>query len=130
MERDVRHLEAQAMTDVITQFFNDPLVIPIWGLGVLSVAVMLLTIWRAIEAGQFNVSRLPQLLDTMVLKKLVPLAVLGISAKLVTDGVVSDGLILAYTGGCATVLAAEVKDLVNAVTGQTFPPDFPMTDVP
>ena len=42
------------MTDAITRFFSDPLVIPIWGLGVLSVAVMLLTIWRAIEAGAFD----------------------------------------------------------------------------
>jgi hypothetical protein len=118
------------MTDAITRFFNDPLVIPIWGLGVLSVAIMLLTIWRAIEAGQFDVHKLPQILDTMVFKKLVPLAIIGISAKLVTDGLVSDGLIVAYTGGCASVLAAEVKDLVNAVTGQTFSPDFPMTDQP
>ena len=116
--------------DALRLFLNDPLVIPIWGLGVLSVAVMLLTIWRAIEAGQFDVGKLPQLLDTMVLKKLVPLAILGISAKMVTDGVVSDGLIVAYTGGCATVLAAEIKDLVSAVTGTTYPPEFPMTDTP
>ena len=118
------------MTDSITAFFHDPLVVPIWGLGIVAFAVFLLTVWRAIEASQFDVHKLPQLLDTMVLQKLVPLAILGVAAKMVTDPATVDGLTAAYLGGCALVLAAELKDLVSAVTGTTFSPDLPMTDIP
>jgi hypothetical protein len=118
------------MTDAITKFFNDPLVMAIWTLGVVAFAVFLLTVWRSWTAvpRQFDVHKLPQILTTMVLNKLVPLAIMGVAVKLVTDNATSTLLATAYLGGCAAVLGAELKDLITAVTGNTFPPDIPMTD--
>jgi len=118
------------MIDAIKTFFNDPLVIPIWSLALVSLAVMVLTVWRAIEAGQFDVHKLPQILDTMVLQKLVPLAIMGVTVKMVSDLTTSSALTIAYSAGVLAVLAAEAKDFITAVTGNTFPPDIPMTDNP
>jgi hypothetical protein len=115
---------------VITEFLNNPIVMPLWALGILSLAVFVLTVWRAIEGGQFDLSKLPKLLDTLVLKKLVPLAVLGITTYAVTDPVTRDGLIIAYSGGVVIAAAAEVKQLIAAVAGESLPPDVSMTAAP
>ena len=116
--------------DAIKVFFNDPLVIAIWTLGIVSFAVFLLTVWRSWIAvpRQFDVHKLPQILTTMVLAKLVPLAIMGVTIKLVTDQPTSVLLTTAYIAGCAGVLAAELKDLMAAIAGTTFPPDIPMED--
>ena len=115
---------------MIVQFLNDPIVMPLWALGILSLAVFVLTVWRAIEAEQFDLNKLPKLLDTLVLQKLVPLAVLGITTYAVTDPVTRDGLVIAYSAGVVAAGSAEVKQLIAAVTGTTFPANFPMTDTP
>jgi hypothetical protein len=115
---------------MISQLLNDPLVTPLWAFALLSLAVFVLTVWRSIEAGQFDLNKLPRLLDSLVLQKLVPLAVLGIAAKVVSDPTTSDALVVAYLAGVVAAAAAEVKQLLAALTGTTFPPDFPMTDVP
>lgn len=117
--------------DAIKVFFNDPLVDAIWTLAIVSFAVFLLTVWRSWTAvpRQFDVTKLPQILRTMVLDKLVPLAIMGVSIKLVTDSATSQLLTVAYIGGCAAVLGAELKDFIAGVTGTTFPPDLEMEDI-
>jgi len=113
---------------MIETFLRDPLVQPLWAFALLSLAVFVLTVWRAIEAGQFDVHKLPQLLDTLVLRKLVPLAVLGIVAKTAVDPVTSDALTGFYLAGVLAAAAAAVAKLIDAVKGQTFPPEISMTD--
>ena len=115
---------------MISQLLNDPLIAPLWAFALLSLAVFVLTVWRSIEASQFDVNKLPKLLDTLVLQKLVPLAILGIAAKTVTDATVGDALVVAYIAGIVAASAAEVRQLIDAVKGDTFPPEIAMTDSP
>jgi hypothetical protein len=126
LEDDIRHLEAS----MISQLLNDPLIAPLWAFALLSLAVFVLTIWRSIEASQFDVNKLPKLLDTLVLQKLVPLAILGVAAKTVSDATVGDALVVAYIAGIVAAGAAEVRQLIDAVKGDTFPPEIAMTDSP
>jgi len=112
---------------MIERYLNDPLVAPLWALAALSLAVFVLTVWRAIEAGAFDLAKLPRLLDTLVLRRLVPLALLGATAYAVTDPTTKDALIVAYSGGVVAAAAAEAMQLLDAVLGRTFP-DIPMSD--
>ena len=118
------------MTQVMV-FLNDPLVAPLWALAILSLCVFALTVWRSIEAtpSQFDVNKLPRLLDTLVLRKMVPLAVLGVAHFTVTDQVTKDMLLAAYAAGLLAAAAAETRQLIDAVTGGAAP-DLPMSDVP
>ena len=115
---------------MISQLLNDPLIAPLWAFALLSLAVFVLTIWRSIEASQFDVQKLPRLLDTLVLRKLVPLGILGIVAKTAGDATTADVLTTAYIAGIVAAAAAEAKQLLDAIKGDTFPPEIAMTDSP
>lgn len=114
--------------DEFRAFLSDPLVAPLWSLACLSLAVFVLTVWRSIQASMFDVHKLPKLLDSLVLRKLVPLALIGVSAMSVSDPTYKDALIAAYLTLTLAAGAAELRQLIDAVKGDTFPPEISMTD--
>lgn len=105
----------------ISDFINDPLVAPIYGLLVIALLDMLLGIYRSIQDGAFDWQKLPQLLDSVVLQKIIPLAALGVAAFFVSDGAAKTALQAAYVAGAGAALAAEVASLIRKVTGSYQP---------
>lgn len=103
--------------DAIKDFLNDPLVAPIYGLLVLTLLDFLLGIWRSVQQGAFDWQKLPQVLDTVVLQKVIPLIALGAAAFLVTDPTAKTALQVAYIGGATAALAAEVAAMVTKLRG-------------
>ena len=102
----------------LTAFLNDPLVQPLWALCVVSLATFVLTVYRALQAGNFDVSKLPKILDSLVLSKVLPLAILGVAATSLSDPTTKDALTVAYLGGVIAAGAAEAKQLLDAVAGR------------
>ena len=103
--------------DQIKLFINDPLVAPLYGLLIVAVLSMLLGVYRSIQQKAFDWAKLPGILDSTVLQKVIPLAALGITTFMVTDSTAKAALTLAYAGGCATALAGEVADFISKATG-------------
>lgn len=104
--------------DQLIRFINDPFVAPLWAVGVISVATAVLTIYRAARAGRFSLTKVPQILDTLVVARLLPLGLLGFGAVTVTDSVTRDALTVAYLGGATAAAASEAKQLIDAVLGR------------
>jgi hypothetical protein len=103
--------------DALTDFLSDPLVIPIISLLVVAALNFLLAIYRSIQQGQFDWEKLPRLLDTVVVKKVFPLMILGAAAFFVSEDAVGAGLTTAYIVAATAALAAEVAALVKKTTG-------------
>lgn len=103
--------------DAIKLFLNDPLVAPLAGLLILSVVDFLLGIYRSIQGGVFDWEKLPAILDSTVLQKVIPLAALGVAAFFITDPTAKAALQVAYVGGCAAALASEVASMIQKITG-------------
>lgn len=103
--------------DQIAQFLNDPLVAPLYGLIVIALVDMLLGIYRSIQQGVFDWQKLPGILDSTVLQKVIPLAALGITAFFVTDGTARTALQAAYVAGCGAALASVVAAFLQKITG-------------
>jgi hypothetical protein len=103
--------------DQVQKFLTDPLVAPLWGLLVLSLIDMLLGIYRSVQQGQFDWQKLPGILDSTVLQKVIPLAALGVGAFFMTDGTAKTALEAAYVAGAAAALAACVAAVIQKVTG-------------
>lgn len=101
----------------IEQFINDPLVAPLYALLVISILDFLLAVYRSIQQKVFDWKKLPEILDSMVLKVVIPLAALGVAAYFVTEDVAKTGLQAAYVAGCATALAGAVASMIRKVTG-------------
>ena len=101
----------------IEQFINDPLVAPIYALLVISLLDFALAIYRSIQQKVFDWRKLPEILDSMVLKVVIPLAALGVASFFVTEDVAQTGLQAAYVAGCATALAGAVASMIHKVTG-------------
>lgn len=104
------------MTQVVT-FLNDPMVAPLYALLVLCVLDFLLGVYRSIQQHVFDWAKLPQILDTVILQKVIPLAALGVATVTVTDPTAKAALTVAYVGGSAAALAAEVKAFLDKVLG-------------
>ena len=104
------------MTEV-TGFINDPLVAPLYALLVVAIVDMLLAIYRSIQGKVFDWRKLPEILDSMVLSTIIPLAALGVAAWFVTDPTAKAGLQVAYVGACSAALAAAVASLIRKITG-------------
>ena len=102
--------------DALTDFLNDPLVIPIISLMVVSGMNFLLAIYRSLQNGTFEWHELPRILDTLVLRKVVPLMVLGAAAFFVTESAAGAAMIAAYVTASMAALAAEVANLIKLVT--------------
>jgi hypothetical protein len=107
--------------DQINQFINDPLVAGVYGILVLSLVDLILAIYRSIQGRVFDWTKLPQILDSVVLQKVIPLAALGVASFFVTDQTTKGALVVAYTGLAASVLAAEVRAIIAKVTGAYEP---------
>jgi hypothetical protein len=103
--------------DAVTQFLNDPLVAPLYGLLVVAVIGMLLGIYQSARQGAFDWKKLPGILDGTVLQKMIPLAALGIASFFVSDAASKTGMQVAYGGLVAAAYAAEIKSLIEKVTG-------------
>lgn len=104
--------------DLFATFLNDPLVQPLWAVMVVAFATFLLTVYRALGAGNFDLSTLPKILNTLVVQKVLPLAILGVAAVSVSDPTTKDALTVAYLGGAVAAAAGEVKQLLDAVAGR------------
>lgn len=105
----------------ITDFLNNPVVVPIYGVLVLALVDFLLGVYRSIQQGVFDWQKLPGILDSVVLQKVVPLALLGVAAYMVTDSVAKTGLNAAYVALAAAALAAEVQALIAKISGSYTP---------
>jgi hypothetical protein len=103
--------------DQIHQFINDPLVAPIYALLIISLIDFLLAIYRSIQQKVFDPRKLPEILDSMVLQVVIPLAALGAASFFVTDPTAKTGLQAAYVAGAAAALAGAVASLIRKVTG-------------
>lgn len=101
----------------ITAFINDPLVAPLYALLVISIIDLLLAVYRSIQAKAFDWRKLPEILDSMVLSVVIPLAALGAASFFVTDPAAKTALQGAYVAGAAAALAAAVASLIKKVTG-------------
>jgi hypothetical protein len=101
----------------ISDFLNNPLVAPLYALLVITVIDMLLGVYRSIQQGVFDWGKLPQILDSTVLQKVIPLAGLGVASYFVTDGTAKAALEAAYLAGAVAALAGEVATLIQKVTG-------------
>jgi hypothetical protein len=101
----------------ITDFLNNPLVAPLYALLVITIVDLLLGVYRSIQQGVFDWGKLPQILDSTVLQKVIPLAGLGIASYFVTDGAAKTALEAAYIAGAVAALAGEVATLIQKVTG-------------
>jgi len=103
--------------DQIHQFVNDPLVAPLWALLVISVVDFLLAVYRSVQQKVFDFRKLPEILDSMVLSIIIPLAALGAASFFVTEPAAQAGLQAAYIAGSAAALAAAIASLIKKVTG-------------
>ena len=101
----------------VVDFLSNPLVAPLWGILVLALVDLLLGVYRSIQAGQFAWEKLPQTLDTVILARIIPLAAMGVAAYLMTDPATKTALTTAYVGLSAAVLAAQLKTLIDKLTG-------------
>ena len=120
------------MRDWLVTFLADPMVSALAVVAVLSLATFVLTIYRSLSAGTFDWSKLPRIIDTLVLRRLVPLGILGITAFLAPSGIVHDGVLAAYVGGAAATGASELAQFLALLrdSGIEGIPDVPMTDAP
>jgi uncharacterized membrane protein len=101
----------------ITSFINDPLVAPLYALLVIGLLDFGLAIYRSIQQHVFDPRKLPEILDSMVLSVVIPLAALGVASFFVTDPTAKTALQAAYVAGAATALAGAVASLIRKVTG-------------
>jgi hypothetical protein len=106
----------------LTEFFNDPLVLGIYSLFVVSICCFLLAVYRSLGDGTFDVQKLPQILRTLVLDKMVPLIILGVATFAVTEPTAKTGLLAAYGGMWLLALGGEVKNLIALAQNSTPPP--------
>jgi len=103
--------------DQINSFINDPLVAPLWALLVIGLLDFLLAIYRSVQQHVFDPRKLPEILDSMVLSVVVPLAALGVASFFVTDPTAKTALQAAYVAGAATALAGAVASFIHKITG-------------
>jgi hypothetical protein len=112
--------------DQIQAFAHDPAIVGIWGVLIVALADFALGVIQSIRAGVFDVQKLPQVLDTVVLKKVLPLAILGVLAFLMTEPTQKQILLLAYSGFALSSLAALVTSIIKKVTGAETPTNTEM----
>lgn len=102
----------------LNAFVNDPLVAPLLGVLVLGLADMALGVYQSIRQHAFDLAKLPGILDSTVLRKVVPLATLGIAGYFMADGPTRQALLIAYGGFSLSVLAAQAKAITDKVGGE------------
>lgn len=103
--------------DLLLRFVNDPMVSPIWAILVIGILDLLLTVYRAFQQGAFDPRKLPAILDSLVLQKVLPLTALGVAVMVVTDATAKTALAGLYWSLSATVVAAQVAAFKDKVSG-------------
>jgi len=101
--------------ETLTRFLSDPLVAPIYALAVVSLATFVLAIYRNVQQGSFDLHKTPQILDTLVVQKVFPLAIMGVAAYIVTDPATKSLITAAYAAGAAAAVLAEAKNLIDYI---------------
>lgn len=101
--------------DQIKEFFNDPAIVGLWSIVVVALIDFALGVIQSIRQGVFDFKKLPQVLDSVVLQKVIPVAALGVAAFFVTDETQKAVLLSAYGIFSLGVLAALVKSLLEKV---------------
>ena len=101
----------------IETFLNDPLVAPLYGLLIVTGLDFLLGVFRSIQQKVFDWQKLPEVLNSTVLEKVVPLAALGVASFFVTDSTAQTGLQAAYVAGSAAALAGAVASFIQKIAG-------------
>jgi hypothetical protein len=110
--------------ETVREFLGQPMVAPIYILIVLAVLNFVLKVFASLKPGwpgTFDWAILPQMLDTLVLRKVVPLLLLGI-ASYITPSVQIAGVDLnvqlvlqsTYVLGCGIAIAAEIATIRTA----------------
>lgn len=117
------------MRDWLTNFLADPMVMALAAVAIVSLGTFAVTVYRSISGGMFDWAKLPKILDTLVLRRLVPLGVLGITAYTAPVGITHDALLAAYFLGAAATAASEVAQFFAALRDAGLP-GIPMTDSP
>ena len=80
MDHHVRDLEGvtdMQFAETLRTWLRDPVVAPLFVLLVLTLAILALSIVRAIQAGTFDATLLPRFLRDYVLAEFLPLTILG-----------------------------------------------------
>ena len=101
----------------VIAFINDPMVAPLYGLLVTALLGMALGVYRSVQQGTFDLKKLPGVLDSTILQKIIPLAALGAASFFVAPGAPKDALTVAYLTGCATAYAGEIAALIDKAKG-------------
>lgn len=111
--------------EALRTWIRDPVIAPLFVILALGVAILALTVFRAIGSGTFDITRLPRFLFDYVLAEFVPLAVLGFvvwtfgwafpepRTEIETLGLAALGT--AYSAGCLAVIAKDVRKLLDLV---------------
>lgn len=102
-------------------FLADPLVAPVYTVLVLAFANFVLAVYRSRQSGVFDVRKLPEVLDSMVLRLVVPLGVLAFMVFLVQDQAVKALLATPYFAWGAAVIGDQVRGVIAKVTGSYTP---------
>ena len=108
-------------------FLSDPMVMALATVAVLSLGTFVLTIYRAVSGGTFDATKVPKILDTLVLRRLVPLGILGIVAYVAPVGISHDLLLAAYFAGALATAASELTQFIGLLRDSGIP-GLPMTD--
>ena len=103
--------------DQIHQFLNDPLVAGLYTILIIGLLDTLLGIYRSIQQGVFDWSKLPSVVDSTILQKFIPLAALGIASFFVTDPNGKTALVTGYLSFSGIVLAGMLNDFIQKATG-------------
>ena len=113
--------------DAFRQFLADPMVAAIVVVVVLSLATFALTVYRSLSDGTFDKSKLPKILDTLVIRRVVPLGILGIVAIATPVGPTQDAIVALYLAAATLVAAVELGQFKDALVNAGLP-ELPMTE--
>lgn len=105
----------------IETILADPLVAALGAVALLSLATFTLTVYRCLSAGTFDARKLPRVLDTLVLRRLVPLGILLVTAVAAPAGITRDALLAAYLAGATATAASELAQLLALVKRTGIP---------
>lgn len=105
----------------IADILADPMVAALGGVALLSLATFVLTVYRCLSAGTFDARKLPRILDTLVLRRIVPLGILLVAAAAAPVGITRDALHAAYLAGATATAASELAQLLALVRKTGIP---------
>lgn len=105
--------------DQVQTFLNDPAIFGIWSILAVAFIDFLMGVIDSFRQGVFDLKKLPQVFDSVVLRKVLPVAAIGVAAFLITEPTQKGILLTTYGVSCLAVLSGLVKSLIEkfGVTG-------------